>query len=63
MVVVVSHSVKSDSYNPVDCSPPVSSVHEISQARILEWIAVSFSWDLEDPGMEPSSPAWQADSL
>ena len=25
------------------CSPPVSSVHGISQARILEWIAVSFS--------------------
>ena len=29
--------------NPVDCSPPVSSVHEISQARILEWVAISFS--------------------
>lgn len=29
--------------NPTDCSPPGSSVHEISWARILEWIAVSFS--------------------
>ena len=28
---------------PVDCSPPVSSVHGISQARILEWVAISFS--------------------
>ena len=29
--------------DPVDCSPPVSSVHGISQARILEWVAISFS--------------------
>ena len=28
---------------PMDCSPPGSSVHGISQARILEWVAVSFS--------------------
>ena len=27
----------------MDCSPPVSSVHGISQARILEWVAISFS--------------------
>ena len=27
----------------MDCSPPGSSVHGISQARILEWIAISFS--------------------
>ena len=26
-------------YNPVDCSPPGSSVHGISQARVLEWVA------------------------
>ena len=25
--------------NPMDCSPPVSSVHGILQARILEWVA------------------------
>ena len=29
--------------DPVDCSPPGSSVHGISQARILEWVAISFS--------------------
>ena len=29
--------------NPMDCSPPGSSVHGISQARILEWVAMSFS--------------------
>ena len=30
--------------DPVDCSPPGSSVHGILQARILEWVAISFSW-------------------
>ena len=30
--------------NPVDYSPPGSFVHEILQARILEWIANPFSW-------------------
>ena len=34
----------SDSCDPVDCSLPGSSVHGISQARILEWVASSFSW-------------------
>ena len=29
--------------NPVDCSPPGSSVHEILQARIMEWVAIPFS--------------------
>ena len=29
--------------DPVDCSPPVSSVHGILQARILEWVAIPFS--------------------
>ena len=29
--------------DPVNCSPPGSSVHGILQARILEWIAISFS--------------------
>ena len=30
-------------YNPMDWSPPGPSVHGISQARILEWVAVSCS--------------------
>ena len=29
--------------NPMDCSPPGSSVHGIFQARILEWVTISFS--------------------
>ena len=28
--------------DPVDCSPPGSSVHGILQTRILEWVAISF---------------------
>ena len=35
-------SVVSNSFYPVDCSPPGSSVHGILQARILEWVAVFF---------------------
>ena len=29
--------------DPMDCSPPGSSVHRILRARILEWVAISFS--------------------
>ena len=49
--------------NSMDCSSPGSSVHEILQARILEWVAIPFSRDLPDPGIEPGSPTLQADSL
>ena len=35
--------------NPVDCSPPGSSVHGILQARILEWAAISFSRGSSQP--------------
>ena len=44
-----SHSVVSDSCDPMDCSPPVSSVHGILQARILEWVAISFSTGSSQP--------------
>jgi len=30
-------------WDPMDCSPPGSSVHGILQARILEWVAIPFS--------------------
>ena len=39
----VSHSVMSSLCDPMDCSPPDSSVHEMLQARILEWIAMPSS--------------------
>ena len=29
--------------DPMDCSPPSSSVHGVLQVRILEWVAISFS--------------------
>ena len=29
--------------DPMDCSPPGSSVHGIFQARVLEWGAIAFS--------------------
>ena len=35
--------------NPTDCSPPGSSVLEILQARILEWIAIPFSRGSSQP--------------
>ena len=48
---------------PTVCSLPSSSIHGILQARILEWVAISFSGDLSHPGIEPTSPALQANSL
>ena len=49
--------------DPMDSSPPGSSVHRASQVRILEWVAISFSRDLLDPGIEPQSPALKVDAL
>ena len=37
--------------NPMDCSPPGPSVHGISQARMLEWVALSF----------PKGSSWSRD--
>jgi len=37
------HSVMSDSLWPHGLQPPGSSVHGILQARIMEWVAISFS--------------------
>ena len=54
-------------YDPVDCSPPGSSVHWILQARILEWVAISSSTGSSWPGDGNHSFLrllnWQADSL
>ena len=46
MLVAQSCSTLCD---PMDCSPPGSSIHGILQARILEWIAISFSWGSSQP--------------
>ena len=48
--------------NPMDCSLQGSSVHGILQARILKWIVFPFSKGSSISGIEPESPALQADS-
>ena len=49
--------------NPMDCSPSASSIHGIFQARILKWVAISFS----EGSSRPRDWTWvfclQADSL
>ena len=42
--------------DPMNCSPPDSSVHGILQARILEWIATLFSRGSSQPRDQPLSP-------
>ena len=49
--------------DPMDCRLSGSSIHGIFQARVLEWISISFSRDLPGPGIKPGSPALQADAL
>ena len=46
---VSAHSVMSDFCNPMGCSLPGSSVHGISQIRILEWVTISFSRGSSQP--------------
>ena len=53
-----SNEVVSNSCNPMDWSPPGSSVHGIFQARRLEWAAISAH--LPDPGIKTRSTALQA---
>ena len=43
----------------VDCSPPGSSVHGISQARMLEWVALPSPGGLPHPGTGLGPPALQ----
>ena len=50
--------------NPVDCSLPGSSVHGILQARVLEWVAISFSrgssWPRDQTEVSnPGLPHWR----
>ena len=57
--------------DPVDCSPPGSSVHGILQPRILEWVAMLSSrgsfqprkfWDFPGGTMDKNPPANAGDS-
>ena len=45
------------------CNPMDYTVHGILQTRILEWIAFPSPRDLPNPGIEPTFPALQAESL
>ena len=49
--------------DPMDCSPPGSSVLGILQARILDSVAIPSSRDLPDPGIKPGPPALQVKGL
>ena len=50
--------------NPMDCSLPGFSIHGIFQARVLKWVAISFSRGSSRlRGQKPRSPALQADTL
>ena len=48
--------------DPIDCSPPGSSIHGIFQARVLKWVAIAFSrllssmWNLPRPRISYVSP-------
>ena len=42
--------------DPMDCSPPGSSVHGISQTRMLEQVDIPSPGDLPNPGIEPTHP-------
>ena len=41
--------------DPMDCNLPGSSVHGVFQAKVLEWVAISFSSNAGDPGSIPGS--------
>ena len=49
--------------DPVNCSLPGFSVQGILQARLLEWVAISFSRGSSPPRDQPRYPALQADAL
>ena len=49
--------------DPLDRSPLGSSVHGISQARILEWVAIFSSRGSSQQGLKLYLLHWQADSL
>ena len=53
-------------YNPMDYSPPGSSVHAILQAKVLEWVAMPSSSESSPPRdwtTSPVAPALQTNSL
>ena len=58
-VYALSHSVMTDFCDPMNCSPPRSSFHSISQVRVLEWVVISYSRGSSQAGIEPTSLAYR----
>ena len=58
-----SHWVVSNSCNPWTVAHKAPLSMGLFQARILEWVAISFSKGSSETGVEPKFPALQADSL
>ena len=50
-------------WDPMDCSPPSSSSMEFSRQEYWSGLPLPSPRDLPDPGIEPGSPAFQADAL
>ena len=44
--------------DPMNCTPPGSSVHQIVLAKILEWLTFPSPGDLPNPGIEPTYLAY-----
>ena len=61
---VKSESEVTQSYltlsDPMDCSPPGYSIHGIFQARVLEWVAISFSSGCESWTIKKESEVTQS---
>ena len=49
--------------DPLDCGSPDTSIHGILEARMLKWVAISFSRGSSWPGIKSGSSTLQADSL
>ena len=60
LVSLCAHSLMSDSLKPQNCCPSGFSAQGIFQARILEWVVISYSRDSSDPGIKPTSFAFLA---
>ena len=60
--VVSEHQLCQTLWHPIDGSPPGSSIPEILQARILEWVAISFSnaWKWKVKSLSPVESPWRA---
>ena len=55
--LMLSHSLCPTLCDPMNCNPPGSSVHGISQARVLDGLPFPSPGDFPDPGVKPTSPA------